>query len=183
MGAVSRSIGFDGNSAIGFQGLLTGPESVTGEALKNIRTMIGFAADDKPRSCILLTSTIQGEGKTFLAINLAIVVAQLGAKVLLIEGDLRRPTLHQHFGLPKEKGLSHFLAHWVDASELDALVHNTGIANLSVLHCGAIPPNPSELLSTPRLKAVLAWDRKGYDQIFIDGTPMFPITDALIWSH
>lgn len=183
LGAVSYSLAFKGETSRDFEALLKGPESFTSESLKNIRTMIGFAAAAKGMKKFLVTSTVQGEGKTFLAINLALVFAQLGQKVLLIEGDLRRPNLHKRFGLPKEKGLSHFLAYGKDASEAAGLIHQSGQPNLDILHCGSIPPNPAELLSTPRLQGMVQWAAGKYDQVIIDGTPVFPVTDALLWSQ
>lgn len=183
LGALSRSAAFKGDFAREYEQLLTGPESFTSESLKNIRTMLGFAMARRPMKRLLITSTIQGEGKTFLSINLAMVFAQLGKRVLLLEGDLRRPNLHRRFGLPKENGLSQFLAHGQDTAELAGLVRETGVKNLSVLHCGAVPPNPAELLSTPRLGAVLDWAGQEYDQVLIDGTPVFPVTDALLWTR
>lgn len=172
-----------GDSAANYHELLAGPKSFTGEALKNIRTMIGFSAAGKEQKVLLVTSTGQGEGKTFMAMSLAMVFAQLGEKVLLIEGDLRRPNLHRRFQLSREQGLSHFLAHSQTAEEAAALVKPSGIPNLDVLPCGKIPPNPSELLSTPRTAALVAWARQRYDRVLIDGTPIFPITDALLWGH
>lgn len=172
------------DSAEQYKTLLEGPKSFTGESLKNIRTMVGFAGAGKPLQALLLTSTGQGEGKTFIAISLAMVFAQLGEKVLLIEGDLRRPNLHKRFRLSKEKGMSHFLAHSREAAEAGELIQRpAGVDNLDVLVCGKIPPNPAELLSTPRLEGLLRWARGSYDRILIDGTPIFPITDALLWAR
>ena len=182
LGSVPRSESFEGTTVQQYSDLLVGPQSVTGESLKNIRTMIGFAAAGRKVKRILITSSTQGEGKTFMAINLALVFAQLGEKVLLIEGDLRRPNLHKRFGLSKAQGLSTFLAHAQSAEELSALIQDPRIPNLQVLVCGPIPPNPAELLSTPKLKALLSWAQDNFDHIIIDGTPVFPVTDALLWG-
>lgn len=183
LGSVPRSEALSAATAEEYHKLLTGPQSLTAESFKNIRTMLGFSAAGKEMKAILLTSAAQGEGKTFLSINLAMVFAQLGEKVLLIEGDLRRPNLHKRFGLSKENGLSTFLAHGQEVSEIAAFIQDTPLPNLKVLVCGPIPPNPSELLSTPRLKALLIWAKGRYDRVIIDGTPIFPITDALLWGH
>lgn len=182
LGAVPHAV-FQGDSVKAYTDLIGGPESFTGESLKNIRTMIGFAMAGKDAKSLLLTSTHQGEGKTFMAISLAVVFAQLGEKVLLVEGDLRRPNLHKRFAVPNEKGISHFLAYGKDPAELEPLITPTGIPNLDVLPCGTIPPNPSELLSTPRMPALLEWARERFDRIIVDGTPVFPITDALLWGR
>lgn len=183
LGSVPKSTVLTGESSAEYDRILSGPNSYIGESLRNVRTMIGFAGASKEIRVILVTSTIQGEGKSFLAINLAMIFNQLGKKILLIEGDLRRPSLHRRFELSREKGLSQFLAHGESESELPSLIQNTPLPNLQVLVCGAIPPNPAELLTTPRMKALLEWSRKNYDYIIIDGTPVFPITDALLWGR
>lgn len=183
LGSVTKAALGAADSAAEYQDALTRPDSFTGEALKNIRTMLGFAAAGRPMRRMLITSTSQGEGKTFIAINLALVFAQLGERVLLIEGDLRRPSLHKRFRLSNEAGIGHFLAHGRDVSEIEPLLQKTALPNLHVLVCGKIPPNPAELLSTPRVKALLAWASERYDHVLIDGTPVFPITDALLWSN
>ncbi|HBL18753.1 MAG: hypothetical protein A2X36_05165 [Elusimicrobia bacterium GWA2_69_24] len=183
LGSVPMAV-LEGDSSDAYLKLISGPKSFTGESLKNIRTMLGFAAAGGKMHCLLVTSTAQGEGKTFIAISLAMVFAQLGERVLLIEGDLRRPNLHKRFGLSKEKGLSHFLAYGQSADELEGLIQRAPVdEKLHVLVCGQIPPNPSELLSTPRIPALLQWARHRYDRILIDGTPIFPITDALLWGN
>ena len=172
-----------GDSADIYHKLLSGPKSFTGEALKNIRTMIGFAAAGREMKVLLVTSTGQGEGKTFMAMSLAMVFAQLGERVLLIDGDMRRPNLHRRFQLPRDTGLSHYLAHSQTVDDAAALIRPSGTPNLDVMVCGKIPPNPSELLSTPRTGALVRWARDHYDRILIDGTPIFPITDALLWGQ
>ncbi len=183
LGAVSRTDAFKGATAKEFHDLLSGPASFTGEAFKNIRTMIGFASAGHPMKRLLVTSSVQSEGKTFLTINLAMVFAQLGQRVLLIEGDLRRPNLHRRFELPRDMGISHFLAHGRSVAELPALCNETGFTNLKVMVCGTVPPNPAELLSAPKLKTLMDWAAENFDQVFVDGTPVFPITDALLWSR
>ncbi|MBI4676087.1 MAG: polysaccharide biosynthesis tyrosine autokinase [Elusimicrobia bacterium] len=183
LGSVTKSAKFHGASAQELSTLMTGAESFTGEAFKNIRTMMGFASASKEMRRVLITSSVQGEGKTFLTINLALVFAQLGQKVLLIDGDLRRPGIHKAFNLSKERGLSDFLAHGKDPSELDSIAQDTAFPNLKAMVCGTVPPNPSELLSTPKLGAIAEWAGRRFDQVFVDGTPVFPITDAILWGR
>ncbi|MFA6029289.1 MAG: polysaccharide biosynthesis tyrosine autokinase [Elusimicrobiota bacterium] len=182
LGAVPRAT-FAGDSLKSYVDVLAGPDSFTGESLRNIRTMLGFAGAGRDLKTLLITSTTQGEGKTFLAMSLAIVFAQLGEKVLLLEGDLRRPNVHKRFAVNNESGVSWFLAHGKDVSELEGLVRPSGVANLDVLPCGRIPPNPSELLSTPRVNALIGWARGRYDRVIVDGTPVLPISDALLWGR
>ncbi|MBI4346749.1 MAG: polysaccharide biosynthesis tyrosine autokinase [Elusimicrobia bacterium] len=182
LGAVTKAELQEAATVSDYRALLTPADSLTGESLRNVRTMLGFAAVGGELKALLVTSTGQGEGKTFMATNLALVFAQLGERVLVIEGDLRRPSLHKRFRCSKERGLGHFLAHGQDVSELEGLVQPTDLPNLHVLPCGPIPPNPAELLSTPRVKGLVSWARGRYDRILVDGTPVFPISDALLWG-
>lgn len=170
------------DSARIYRELVAGPDSVTGEALKSVRTMIGFAAAAREMRAMLVTSTIPSEGKSFLSICMAMSFAQIGEKVLLIEGDLRKPGLYRRFAVSKEVGLSHFLAHGKDVSELPFLVQETEAPNLQVLVCGPVPPNPAELLSTPRAKAILDWGKTRYHRIIVDGPPLTPVADSLLWG-
>ncbi len=163
--------------------LLAKELSLTSEAFRNLRTMVDFAGVDGKAKVLLVTSTVQGEGKTYVASNLAVALSQLGESVLLIDGDLRRPQVHRAFGVTKEQGLSDFLSHGKEVRELDALVHKTEVPGLKVLPCGPRPPNPSELLNTPRLQALVAWARENYDRVVVDCTPMFPINDTLLWGR
>ncbi|MDE2490917.1 MAG: polysaccharide biosynthesis tyrosine autokinase [Elusimicrobia bacterium] len=157
--------------------------SLTSEAFRNLRTMVDFAGVDGKAKALLLTSTVQGEGKTYAASNLAVALSQLGESVLLIDGDLRRPQVHRTFGVTKEKGLADFLSQGRDASELKELLQATEVPGLKVLPCGPRPPNPSELLNTPRLQALVAWARENFDRVVVDCTPMFPINDTLLWGR
>lgn len=170
------------DTALDYHKELTRPDSPNAEALRNIRTSLGFATARAKPKALLVTSSTQKEGKSFISIHLALSFAQLGKRVLLIDGDLRRPSLHRRFHLSGGDGLSHLLAHGQDASEAQGLVRETAIENLSVLPCGPIPPNPAELLASPISEALLAWARERYDLVLIDGTPVFPITDAMLWA-
>ncbi|MBI5629259.1 MAG: polysaccharide biosynthesis tyrosine autokinase [Elusimicrobia bacterium] len=183
LGFVPKSAAFRGDTGDDYRQLLISRDSFISDSIKNIRTMIGFAAAGQQMKRLLITSTHQSEGKSFLAINLAFVFTLVGEKVLLIEGDMRRPYLHKPFGLSTERGLTHFLAHGKDAAELSELVQKTDNPDLDVLVCGQIPPNPLELLSTPGIKALMGWAQAYYDRIIIDGTPIFPVSDALLWGR
>jgi capsular exopolysaccharide synthesis family protein len=157
--------------------------SLTSEAFRNLRTMIDFAGVGGKAKAILVTSSVQGEGKTYIASNVAVALAQLGESVLLIDGDLRRPNVHRSFGLSSEKGLSDFLVSGRHAEDVAGLIQKSTVPGLSVLPCGQRPPNPSELLNTPRLAALISWARENYDRIVVDCTPMFPINDTLLWGR
>lgn len=157
--------------------------SLTSEAFRNLRTMVDFAGVGGKAKALLVTSTIQGEGKTYVASNLAVALAQLGESVLLIDGDLRRPNIHRAFEISSEKGLSEFLVSGRKTEDVLDLVQKSGIPGLSILPCGQRPPNPSELLNTPRLGALVAWARENFDRVVVDCTPMFPINDTLLWGR
>lgn len=172
----------DTNGAV-YKALLSKELSLSSEAVRNLRTMVDFAAMPKNLKSILVTSTVQGEGKSYVSSNLAVAFSQLGEKVLLIAGDLRRPSIHKNFSVSTEKGLSDFLAKGRIVEELGHLVQESDVPGVSVLACGPRPPNPSELLNTPRLGALIAWANTNYDRVIIDCTPMFPIHDTLLWGR
>ncbi|HAM35951.1 MAG TPA: hypothetical protein DEB40_10840 [Elusimicrobia bacterium] len=157
--------------------------SLTSEAFRNMRTMVDFAGIGGKAKTVLLTSTVQGEGKTYIASNLAVAWAQIGESVLLIDGDLRRPKIHKAFHLSAEKGLSDFLVSGRHTEDVANLVQQCVVPGLSLLPCGQRPPNPSELLNTPRLGAMIAWAQEHYDRVVVDSTPMFPINDTLLWGR
>jgi capsular exopolysaccharide synthesis family protein len=161
--------------------LLSEDVSLTSEAFRNLRTMIGFTAAVEGEKLLLVTSTVQEEGKSFVSTNLAVVLAQLGRKVLIVDGDLRRPRLHRTLQASSEKGLSDYLAGGVP--DVSSLVQKTEIPGLDVVTCGPRPPNPAELLNTQHLAEFVAWARGRYAHVIIDCPPVFPISDTLIWLH
>lgn len=165
------------------ESLLASEPSLTSEAVRNLRTMIDFAGVGEKARAMVVTSTVQAEGKTHVASNLAVAFAQMGERVLLIDGDLRRPRVHKSFGLSGERGLSDFLASGKSVSELDGLLQQTLVPGLAAIVCGPRPPNPSELLNTPRLGALVSWAKEKFDRIVVDCTPIFPINDAMLWSR
>lgn len=162
--------------------LLMQEHSLIAESIRNLRTMIDFAIVGQKSKSFMVTSTVQGEGKSYVCSNIAVAIAQAGEKVLLVDGDLRRSNLHKNFRVSNSRGLSDFLAGGRTVDELKALVQGTDVENLSILTCGPRPPNPAELLNTPRLSAFLAWAGEYYDRVIIDCPPMFPISDALLWG-
>jgi len=149
------------------------------EAYRMLRTSVLLSAAGAPPKTILFTSGQPGEGKTTTAINTAISLSQLGASVLLIDADLRRPTVHRVFKLKEIHGLSTFLSRQV---EVDPLIHKLWVPNLSVLPCGPIPPNPAELISSERMKELLRELWAKYDHILIDSPPLINVTDPVILS-
>ncbi|HXT00441.1 MAG TPA: polysaccharide biosynthesis tyrosine autokinase [Elusimicrobiota bacterium] len=161
--------------------LLSSDPSLTSEAFRNLRTMVGFTSSGKGEASLLVTSSVQEEGKSFVATNMAVVLAQLGQRVLIVDGDLRRPRLHRTLQASNEKGLSDFLSGAVPDPAV--VVQRTAIPHLDVVTCGPRPPNPAELLNTERLAEFLVWARGRYARVIVDCPPVFPISDILIWSH
>lgn len=154
------------------------------ENIRNIRTMLGFALADKPNAPFLITSAVQGEGKSNLSSNLLVALAQSGKKVLLIDGDLRRSRLHKIFHLSLDKGLSNIWSS--DAKKADYASNIQKVAdvkNLYVMTSGQRPPNPAELLMTPKLNDFLAWAQKNYDQVIVDCPAILPVADTMLWGR
>jgi len=150
------------------------------EAIRTIRTGIMLSAIDNPHKVILVTSALPGEGKSTVAANLAIAMGKL-ERVLLLDADLRRPTVGKHFGMnTKEKGLSELVSG--AATFKDCLERNEEY-NIDVMHAGIIPPNPLELLASNRFKAVLKSMENHYDRIIIDSTPVQAVSDVLVMSQ
>ena len=162
--------------------LILQEHSLISESIRNLRTMVDFAEVGSKSKSLLVSSSVQGEGKSYVAGNLAAAIAQAGEKVLIVDGDLRRSNLHKLFRVSNAKGLSDFLAGGRTTEDLHPLIQPTDVKNLSLLTCGPRPPNPAELLNTPRLSAFLTWADGNYDRVIVDCPPMFPISDALLWG-
>ena len=147
------------------------------EAYRSLRTNIQFTDPDKPLDTILFTSAGPGEGKTLTVSNLGIVLALSGVKTLLIDCDLRRPVLHKLFQEDKEPGVVNVLAGQSDAQ---SVIHKTKIDNLHIITCGAIPPNPAEMLGSHRMKELLSELKKKFDIILLDSPPVIAVTDPVV---
>lgn len=150
------------------------------EAYKSTRTNIMFSLNNE-KGCkkIVITSATSGEGKTTSCINLAYTFAETGAKVLLVDCDLRAPRLHKYLKLGNEKGLSNVLAGF---DEAEGCIKATGHENLDCITSGPIPPNPVELVSMDTMKEFIEAMEARYDYIFIDTPPLNIVTEALIIS-
>jgi non-specific protein-tyrosine kinase len=157
--------------------LLT-PRSAISEAYRMLRTNIQFAAVDGQVKSIMVTSSGSGEGKSTTAANLAIVMAQTGRRVILIDADLRRPIQHRLFELPNSKGLTMALLD-LNAPPKEHL-QVTPVPGLQVMTSGAIPPNPAELLGSQRQADLLADLEKEADLIILDSPPVLTVADALV---
>ena len=144
------------------------PKSPISESYRGIRTSIEFSNLDKEMKIINVTSSMQNEGKTTVIANLAVSFANLEKKVLLLEGDLRNPSVHRMFNISNINGLTDIL---LKDKAFAECVHCTDVKNLHVLTCGAMPPNPSEILSSKKMKEFITSLREYYDYIFIDCPP------------
>lgn len=149
------------------------------EAYRMLRTSLLLSTAGKPPKTILLTSSQPGEGKTTTAINTAISMAQLGSSVLLIDADMRRPTIHKTFKMSHVRGLSTYLS---GNADIDSLITKLPMPNLSVLTAGPIPPNPAELISSEKMRELLRIVSSRYDHIVIDSPPLITVTDPVILS-
>lgn len=166
-----------------YSDLLAPTQSLSSEAFRNLRTMVDFAHVSAVSGPVLVTSTVQEEGKSHVSTNLAVAYSQLHPRVLLIDGDLRRPSLHRKFQISAERGLSNFLASAEDLEGLESLIQQTDVPNLKILPCGPRPPNPSELLNTPRVSALLSWASERFDRVIVDCPPIFPVSDTVLWGR
>ena len=178
LGAIIRMKGGGDRSEIYHLAALLYPRSPAAEAYRTLRTNVEFAAIDRPVRTLLVTSSIPGEGKTTTAANLAVVFAQAGRRTLLLDADLRKPGVHKVFDLQNSQGLTSLLR----SDEVDAMsvAQATEQDNLAVLTTGPLPPNPAELLRSPRMKVVLDRLAASVELVIIDSPPLRAVTDAAI---
>lgn len=156
------------------------PNALTSESIRTLRTNLQFASVDKEIKTILVTSTLPGEGKSFISANLAVSFAQAGKRVLLVDCDLRKGRQHKIFGIPNKKGLSNLLIG--DFGKVKDYIHKTKITGLSVITRGACPPNPSELLNSKKNSIFIDKVSQWYDVVIFDGAPCSGLSDSLILS-
>ncbi len=152
------------------------PQSVFSETYRSLRTSIQLSFPDRPPKKILVTSSGMGEGKTTTAVNLAFALARSDKRVLLIEGDLRKPRLHKILKIDNTKGLSSYLAGATDSH----IIQKGPLPQLAVIPSGPIPPNPSELLASNRMNVLLDSLSKEFDFIVCDSPPVLPVADSRI---
>ena len=151
------------------------------ESFRILRTNLQFSMASDDSSVILVTSSFQGEGKSWNAANIACVFADQGKNTLLIDADLRRGVQEKRFGVSNSNGLSNYLAN-VNCNEKN-FIKNTSVANLSIITRGNVPPNPSELLSSERMEELISRVKEEFDIVIIDMPPVLVVTDALILAN
>lgn len=150
------------------------------ESYRTLRTNIQFASVDQEIKKIVITSPEPGEGKSTTVANLAIAFAQQGKKVLLIDADLRKPTVANTFSLPNTSGLTNVLSR---QSNLEQVVQQSTVENLYILTSGPLPPNPSELLGSNSMKELVSKAENEFDIILFDSPPVLAVTDAQVLTN
>lgn len=160
---------------------LESPSSPTAEACRTLRTSLQFMSIDRPIRRLQVTSPTTAEGKTTVVTNLAVSFAQAGNRVIVLDCDLRRPRVHERFGLSNERGFTSALLEQCPLSDVITAIE--GEPFLAVVTAGPVPPNPSELLSSERALSVLNTLCNHCDILLIDSPPVLPVTDALVVSR
>ncbi|AGE39649.1 Tyrosine-protein kinase EpsD [Lactiplantibacillus plantarum] len=156
---------------------LTAPMSVVTEQVKTIRTNLNYAMVGKPLKTLMITSAIQGEGKSTVGSNLAVEYAKKGLQVLLVDADLRRPTIHQTFAISNQRGVSSWLSGQL--TDVNEAIYPV-LDHLFVMPSGPKPPNPAELLASDRMTKFLTVATRKLDLVIVDAPPILPVTDARI---
>jgi len=154
----------------------TDPRSAASEAYRTLRTNIQFAGLDQPCRCIVVTSATAGEGKTTSVANFGVVSAQAGARVCLVDSDLRRPSLHRIFGVDNGRGLTSAL---IEGVSLADVARPTRVAGLSLVTSGPLPPNPAELVGSKRMRELLEGAISAFDLVVCDSPPVIAVADGV----
>ena len=162
------------------------PKSPVSETFRTLRTNIQFMSSNRKLRNLLVTSTMPGEGKSWVASNLAVTFAQAGKRVALIDADMRKGRLYSIFGVEPRPGLSNYLSGYYENQEsvdIDKYLKKTDVNNLYLLPSGNIPPNPSELLVRRQMRNLLEQLKNQVDLVIVDGTPSKLVTDSVILSR
>jgi polysaccharide biosynthesis transport protein len=176
LGAVAYDAGVPRHPVI----LRDEPLAPPSEAVRRLRTNLQFIdVANRPKS-IVISSSVPGEGKSTIALNLAVSLADTGARVILIDADLRRPSIANYIGIEGGVGLTTVL---IGRADIEDVIQPFGNSTLDLLPAGQIPPNPSELLGSPAMATVLARLEATYDMVLLDSAPLLPVTDAAVLSN
>jgi non-specific protein-tyrosine kinase len=157
------------------------PRSPTAEAFRTLRTNVSYASVDRPLSTLMVTSAEPGEGKTTVISNLAVVMAQNGRNITLVDCDLRHPSVHKNFSLPNRQGITRLF--FQSSDHLNNTFQATRIEKLTVLSTGQLPPNPAELLGSQRMQRIIGMIRERSDVVLIDTPPTLAVTDASVLAQ
>lgn len=157
----------------------TAPKSAAAEAYRTLRTNIQFAGLDRPCKTIVIASATPNEGKTTTATNFAVVCAQAGSRVCIVDGDLRKPRIHTIFGLDNQRGLTTAL---IEGKSLADVAVPTRVPNLSAVTSGPLPPNHAELAASRRMHDLLEGGTRVFDLIICDTPPVLSVSDAIAFT-
>ena len=152
------------------------PKSIISEAFRSIRTNLAFIDSSPGSKLVSISSTISGEGKTFVAINIAGILAFTGKKVVLIDLDMRKPKIHKGFGVKNDVGMSNLLT---GEHTIEECFNSSSIENLKFITAGPTPPNPSELILSEKLEQVITELKTQFDYVVIDNAPVGLVTDGI----
>lgn len=189
MGTTDDDAGIDPNDTAQIEAVTVAmlsamkPSSAVAESIRSLRTSLRFATDKGMPQVMMFTSAAIAEGKTTCAINLATVMAQSGSKVLLIDGDLRKPRLHKEFGIDKTPGLTDHITDFSAESLSQLPIVASGIDRLSLLPAGSPTPNPADMLASSRLTRIVNELQNHYDHVIFDASPILGLADALILAR
>jgi polysaccharide biosynthesis transport protein len=156
------------------------PTSLLAEAYRSLRTSLLLSSPDHPPRTVLITSSVPSEGKTATALNLAVSLTQTGARTLIIDADMRKPRVHNVFGLENTLGLSSFLT---GTATLREVIQQSQVPNLFVIPCGPIPPNPGELILSNRFTRMMEAMREYFDYVIVDSPPLSNVSDGRVLAN
>ena len=152
-----------------------GKRTIIAEQFRSLRTNLSFMGLNETQKTLLVTSSISGEGKSFIALNLAMSITLTGKRVALMEMDLRKPKLSKYLGIKRDPGISNYL---INKADIDSIVKDTQYPNLFVVSAGPIPPNPTELIGSTKFAEMMDLLKERFDYIIIDSAPIGPVTDS-----